>query len=362
VVGLAYGRQGFNKGVSYMKAFRFYGQRDGKIEDVVKPVAGEGELLLKVTQAGICQTQISEFIEGPYIINKDPHPITGRCLPLIPGHEFGGIVESVGPGADESWIGINAALMPARVCGKCVSCQAGNLALCDVLSYQGLLGEDGGFAEYAVINQSNAFKCERTELLSWVEPILCGIHQGMKIKKYTDASNILVLGCGPLGLSAAAILEKYFGMEVTLLDRLPGRLARAREAGFNAVGRDEIKGQFDVVIDNAGSNHTDTNGGFIEAFDHLKKSGSLVLVGTYFHPVSVVPMAVLVVSERNIIPSFSYDARDVKVLDEVISSLEKVDFKMLNTDIHINDILDEGYYRAEVDKDSFTRLVISRFD
>jgi len=89
-----------------MKALFYYDQRDVRLEQIEIPEPNENQVLLKVLDVGLCQTQINEFIEGPFIINKDKHKITGKAIPLIVGHEFGGIIEKIGKNIkDDSLIG-----------------------------------------------------------------------------------------------------------------------------------------------------------------------------------------------------------------------------------------------------------------
>ncbi|MFZ9887810.1 MAG: zinc-dependent alcohol dehydrogenase [Myxococcota bacterium] len=345
-----------------MKAFVYHGQRDGRLEEVPTPVPGPGQVKLRITDAGICQTQIDEFMEGPYIINRAPHPLTGKALPLIPGHEVGGIVEQLGPGVDTRWLGKQVGFLPAKTCGDCRFCRAGEIALCDQLAYFGLLGGDGGFAEYMVCDTNMIFECSRRELLSYVEPLACSIHQGNKIKRFGRSNNVLILGAGALGVSAAAVFSKHFGFEVTITDPLPNRLERCAKAGFITASREQLRDRrFDVVVELAGSNHTNTEGAFIEAFDYLHKGGSLFLVGTYFHPLKLVPMASLIVPEKNVIPCFAYHQEDVDQLSAAMDAIKDIDFEIFNDYLPFEKILDEGYFRAEVDKDSFTRLVL-RFE
>lgn len=77
-----------------MKALVYYGNRDIRLEEVLQPEPGADELLIKVTDAGLCQTLVNEFVEGPFIINTGTNPMTGRAIPLIAGHEFGGVVNA----------------------------------------------------------------------------------------------------------------------------------------------------------------------------------------------------------------------------------------------------------------------------
>lgn len=241
-----------------MLALRFYNQRDIRLEKLPKPKPKKEEVLIKVTQAGISQTQINEFIEGPFFINKEPHPLTGKAIPLIPCQEYGGIIEDVGKGVDRSLIGKQVAVLPLISCGKCEHCLKGKENLCEKMAYHGLLGLDGGFAEYSVVNVKNIFPVEKEELLTFIEPILVGmntfdIYRHYNGKEDFKEKKILILGAGPVGISVGAVWRDYVKADVVINDILSYRMKKAKEVGFRTVEKKELKkNSFDIVIDAAG--------------------------------------------------------------------------------------------------------------
>ena len=149
-----------------MLALRFYGRRDIRLEKMEKPKLQKDEVLIRVIAAGISQTQINEFVEGPFIINKEIHPLTKKAIPLVPSQEFGGIVEEVGEDVDRSWLGKMVAVLPLVTCKKCKSCKEKRENLCENVAYYGLLGLDGGFSEYCAVKSENIFEVKKENL--WV--------------------------------------------------------------------------------------------------------------------------------------------------------------------------------------------------
>ncbi|WP_457623209.1 alcohol dehydrogenase catalytic domain-containing protein, partial [Persephonella sp.] len=241
-----------------MLALRFYNKRDVRLENLPKPEPSENEVLIKVTQSGISQTQINEFIEGPFFINKDPHPLTGKSIPLIPCQEYGGIIEDVGKKVPKSLIGKQVAVLPLKSCGRCKYCKKGKENLCEKMAYHGLLGLDGGFAEYSVVHVNNIFLVEKEELLTFIEPLLVGlntfdIYRTISKKKSFKREKVLILGAGPVGLSVASVWKDYVKADVSINDILAFRHKKAKELGLKTVDKGEIKkNSFDVVIDAAG--------------------------------------------------------------------------------------------------------------
>lgn len=340
-----------------MKALHYYGQRDIRIEDIPVPELKDNQLLIRVTDVGLCQTQVNEFVEGPFIINTDEHPRTKKKSPFVVGHEYGGVIKELGDKVkDKTLLNKQVAVLPLSPCNECDYCKRGRLNCCEALVYYGLVGEHGGLAEYSVVNEENVYPVEDASLLTFIEPLLCGINCGLKLKQLESTDKILVLGVGAIGVAVASVLKNYFKLDVVVNDQLENRLETARKAGFKTLDKTALCPEYDVVIDVAGSDTTSVETAFIEGFDYLKKGGTLVSIGTYFHPVSIVPCN-LTFNEFNVLSSFSYTKECIDILPKVLDTLD-TDFSLFIEEVAFENVIEEGYYRAEVDRDSFTRLVI----
>jgi (R,R)-butanediol dehydrogenase / meso-butanediol dehydrogenase / diacetyl reductase len=95
-----------------MRAARYHGVRDVRIEELPDPTPGEGQVLLRVAHNGICGSDLHEYYSAPTFIPTEPHPQTGVCAPFVLGHEFSGTVTAVGTGVDEAMVGRNVAARP----------------------------------------------------------------------------------------------------------------------------------------------------------------------------------------------------------------------------------------------------------
>jgi (R,R)-butanediol dehydrogenase / meso-butanediol dehydrogenase / diacetyl reductase len=134
-----------------MRAARWHGHEDVRVEDVPVPRAGPGELLLKVSWSGICGSGVDEYLHGPVIIpTETPNGLTGRIAPLVLGNEFVGSVAAIGEGVAQFGVGERVAPEPVLFCGLCFYCRRHDYALCVNWAMLGLHG-DGGLAEYAVV-------------------------------------------------------------------------------------------------------------------------------------------------------------------------------------------------------------------
>jgi Alcohol dehydrogenase GroES-like domain/Alcohol dehydrogenase GroES-associated len=85
------------QGTLVMKAVRWHGRRDIRVETVPDPTPGPREVVLRVEWCGICGTDVEEYLTGPHWIPTErPNPLTGARAPLTLGHEFAGEVVAVG--------------------------------------------------------------------------------------------------------------------------------------------------------------------------------------------------------------------------------------------------------------------------
>ena len=283
--------------------------------------------------------------------------MTSLAIPLVMGHQFGGVVETVGENVSTDIIARQAAVMPLLSCGICEFCHSGRENLCDQFAYYGLLGADGGFAQYAAVKKENIIFTENSSILTFMEPILVGIHAASKIGEWLSTDRVLILGAGAIGIALAAVLRDIYGANVFVYDILPNRLRTTASAGFQVIRKEDLSSaRFGIVFDCAGSDPMSQDAALIQGFDLVEKGGVLVGLGSYFHPLPVTPIKWLL-SETTIINSFAYDSGDVARLPEILEKLQ-VDFSLFCDSVQLDNIIEDGFYRSEIDKDSFTRLVV----
>ena len=96
-----------------MRAARFHGREDIRLEEVPEPDPGPGEVKLRVLYAGICGTDVHEYYNGPlFTPGTVPHPLSGVTNPVILGHEMSGEVVEVGSGVTGVNVGDLVAVEP----------------------------------------------------------------------------------------------------------------------------------------------------------------------------------------------------------------------------------------------------------
>lgn len=241
-----------------MKAGVLHAREDLRFEDIEKPVATEGKVLVKVKYTGICGSDIPR-------VNGD----ACHFFPNILGHEFSGTVEEVGEGVTSVKPGDRVAGIPLLPCMKCDDCQKGNYSLCKHYSFVGSR-EFGSFAEYVVVPEKNVVKFDDEvsfEQGAFFEPATVALH-GLQRVPYEGGKTVAILGGGTIGMFVMQWAKIFGAREAVVFDIEPTRLELGKRlgatAGINTLDADFMdqamkltdgKG-FDYVFETAGNTIT----------------------------------------------------------------------------------------------------------
>ena len=270
-----------------MKALR-YENGELKLAEVEAPRGESREAVVRVTLAGVCNTDV-EIVRG----------YAGFEGTL--GHEFVGVVESA-PDAPQ--------LLGRRVvgeinagCGRCELCAAGDARHCPQRTVLGIVGRDGAFAEFLRLPLVNLLpvpdEIEDARAV-FAEPLAaaCGILERVEI---TGDMRVAVIGDGKLGLLCAQAVKALTAASVTLIGRHENKLDIARARGVETTRleelRDDLAQTFDVVVEASGA-----ASGFALAVRLTRPRGTLVLKST-FHGATEIDAARIVVEEISIVGS-----------------------------------------------------------
>ena len=183
-----------------MRAARFHGRADIRIEDVDVPsLAMSDEVLVEVLFCGICGTDLHEYSVGPIVTPVTPHPLTGVTIPQTLGHEFSARVVEIGSEVTDVAVGDRVAIMPAIVCGKCYFCRRGLGHLCVKFACTGLSAETGGLAQYAVLKdyQVSALPDSMSDAEGAVVEPACVAAYGIDRAGVRGGDVVLVTGARP---------------------------------------------------------------------------------------------------------------------------------------------------------------------
>jgi len=245
-----------------MLVAKYYKNDDVRIEEMTKPVIGQGEILVKVVASGICGTDVMEW----YRIKKAPR---------ILGHEIAGnIVESK---TDRYKVGDRVFVSHHVPCDECKYCLAGDHTACDTL--HGGNYDPGGYSEYVRVPAINVEK--GVYLLpknvsyvegTMIEPLACVV-RAHRIIGVGKSQTVLILGSGVSGLMNIE-LAKLSGAYVIATDIDEYRLKKAKEFGADEVihASQKIDRKADKVIICTGAQKA-----VGQAFECIDKKGTILL-------------------------------------------------------------------------------------
>jgi L-iditol 2-dehydrogenase len=213
-----------------MRAARLYGVRDLRLEEIPRPTAGPGEVLLRVASVGICGSDVHYYLEGSIgdqVISE----------PLVLGHEFSARVTEPGGAAGRLTAGQLVTVDPAIPCGRCESCEQGHPNLCPTIRFRGSPGIDGACAEYIAMPAENCFPLP--EELSADEGVLLetlgiAIHS-VDLSSLRPGQTVAILGAGPIGLLTAAVVKVAGAAEIYMTEPLEYRRQFALDYAADAV-------------------------------------------------------------------------------------------------------------------------------
>ncbi|MEG6584360.1 zinc-binding dehydrogenase [Dendrosporobacter sp. 1207_IL3150] len=246
---------------------------------VAIPHCGPRDVLIRVKAAALCGTDLhicdwNSWAQGANI-----------KLPLILGHECCGDVEAIGSDITTVKVGDKVASETHIPCGRCYQCFNGQQHICSNLKLFGI-HMNGCFAEYAIIPEIGARKIPTAipyELGAVMEPLGTALRAVHEAK--VSGANVVVIGCGPIGLFAVASAAALGAATITATDISESRLETARRMGaqvtLNALQADipkvimeKISAGVDVIIEASGNAQA-----YEQSFHFLRKGGRMVLIG-----------------------------------------------------------------------------------
>ena len=214
-------------------------------KEIDKPSCPRGWAIIRVKAAGICSSDIDRiFYKGTY------------HFPTIPGHEFSGIVESVGDEKDDSLIGKRVGIFPLIPCKECSQCKDKHYEMCINYDYLGSR-RDGGFAELVAVPIWNIIEIPESMpfvIAAMLEPISVARH-AIECGKIEKGNSVGIIGSGMIAISAAQWAYAMGAKDVTIIGRTDSKRKLIENCGINYLvcnDADHVN-QFDMVLEAVGS-------------------------------------------------------------------------------------------------------------
>ncbi|HEX2158957.1 MAG TPA: alcohol dehydrogenase catalytic domain-containing protein [Actinomycetes bacterium] len=259
-----------------MLALLVTGPGSAAVTDLPEPVPGPGEVVVSVAAAGICGSDL-ELLDGR-------RPAAYVSYPVVPGHEWAGRVEAVGPQVRDLAPGDPVVAEGLRACGACDRCAEGRTNLCAAGYAETGFTHPGALAERLIVPARLVHRLPADRPLepaALLEPAACVASGLLEAGMPLPGMRVAVVGDGPLGLLALLLLQTASPAELVLVGGRPARSALGPHCGATRVvaaedqeGLDALAGRFDAVVE-----ATNDPAGAAAALALLRRGGTAVLLG-----------------------------------------------------------------------------------
>ena len=304
-----------------MKAITVYGPRDARMETVPKPEATGDMVVAKVCRTGVCATDVSIYTGESSFVRSGEIKYPCRF-----GHEWAGIVESVGPDVKNFKPGDRVYADNFVTCGVCEACKKGDYSGCRSTRSVGTVNAwDGCYAEYMQMPERHVYRLP--DELSMDEGALiepAGIaYDAFRGVTLTPKDTVVVFGTGAIGM-VAVWLAKYYGAgEVILVGRTDEKLKIGLQIGADHVinGRNEDavakikelslgKKGADLVVETSGSASA-----LRDSIACTAKYSRISVVSFYEKNVDDLPIDALVLGHKSLVGAAGRDGNSPEVCE-----------------------------------------------
>ena len=263
-----------------MKTYLLYGSKDIRLSEKSIPETGDEQVLIKPKFTGICGSDVHYFQHG-YCGNFVPK------RPFALGHEFAGVIYSIGSNVKGLKVGDEVAVDPSMPCGGCKHCRSGHYNLCLSMRYFGSAScdphIDGAMGQFVIAPATNCYVLPAGISMaqaSLLEPLCVAMHAVKQVDQIAGTS-ILITGGGPIGQLILRVVRAFGAHRVTVSDVNEFARDFSLKSGANMVVNPldenawESINSFDIVFEASGVPSALASGLRV-----TRRGGSVVLVGT----------------------------------------------------------------------------------
>ncbi len=207
-----------------MKAIRYYGPKDVRLDEIAVPEINKEELLIKVDACAVCGSDLKAFNVG----NPRLHP------PIVMGHEFTGIITEVGENTTGFELGDRIVMSTSISCGECLYCKKGWSNLCVNLAPMGF-SFNGGMADYTVIparalKNGHVVKVPASlkhDFAALAEPLSCAVNS-LEQCDIQKGDTVLIMGAGPMAILNACVARQLGAGKIIMTELNQARIDQAK--------------------------------------------------------------------------------------------------------------------------------------
>lgn len=337
-----------------MKAARYYGKHDLRIEETTAPPQpGHGEVLVAPTFCGICGTDLHEFESGPIFTPQKPNAYSGALLPQILGHEFAGRVVAIGPGVEAIKVNDRVSIQPQigprhDYYGQRNLCFLGPKA-----SVVGLSWPWGGMGELALVKEYNCIPMPdyiSDQEGALIEPAAVAVH-AVDRSGLVPGGSILITGGGPIGALTVLAARAAGATRIILSEPNPNRRQKVADIAPGIVTLDPSEPDFqekihahteqgigvDAAIECAGSPRA-----LQSCIDAVRPQGTVVMVGLMGVPAEISPFD-LIMRDITLRGSLNYPLNVWPRVFEMIHSGVFPVQKVVDAEISLDGVVTDGF-------------------
>ncbi|MBT8248842.1 MAG: alcohol dehydrogenase catalytic domain-containing protein [Acidimicrobiia bacterium] len=350
-----------------MKAARFYGAKDIRVEEIDPPgEPGPGEVLIAPSWCGICGTDLHEYIAGPIVTPAHPHPLTAARLPQVLGHEYSGTVVAVGPDVTHVKEGDRIAGMPLISCMHCYHCVRGDQHLCQTMACTGLSYQWGALADLAMVPgyQLSVLPDDLTmQQGALLEPAAVAVY-AVERGRVHAGDTVLIAGLGPIGALAAMAARALGAGQVLAVEPNENRASRAGHFGVDKVlaADDGLTESILKLTGGIGADATiecsGTEAGLNVCVDAVRAKGVVVQAGLHTGRASVDPMA-WCLKDLTIEATWAYPTHVWPRVARLVATGRLPVERVVTSEIGVDDVVKDGFDRLVDPNGTETKVLVS---
>ncbi len=321
------------------------------LEDVERPKPDAGQVLVRVTNTGVCGTDLKIF-DGAVPVK----------YPLIMGHEVvGQVVEG---GNDRVRSGDRVIVDPCLCCGMCVNCRAGQTSLC---RWGGLVGRDsnGGFAEYLLAPLTHVYRLPES-VGSQKAPLIQILTTCVHAQRFVNifaAQSLVVLGLGVAGQLHVQLAKARGAKPLIGITRSAFKRKLAEQLGCDitfASGAEALRGVLDATNGDGADVIIESTGKLpviAEAISMVRPGGSIVLFGVSTATEGKLPFYQLYYKELALYSSRAAKGEDFPAsIDLVAKGMVKLD-PLVTHLLPLSD-LSKAIQMLDADEDARMKIIL----
>ncbi|AKK27856.1 MULTISPECIES: 2,3-butanediol dehydrogenase [Mycobacteriaceae] len=339
-----------------MRAAVYHGREEVRIEEVRDPSPAPGEVVIEIARAGICGTDLHEYLAGPM------HASPG----VIMGHEYSGTVVATGSQVDRLAEGDRVCGVGVFGCGRCGPCEQGAEALCVDVGFIGF-AVNGALARYAALPAKALFPIP--EEISFaqaavVEPIASAYH-AVRRSRLAAGETVFIAGAGPIGLALVQFALAVGASQVIVSEVSASRRAAAQQIGATCVIDPLAEDPLEVVATSTTGHGIDVSfdaAGVQPALDValavLRPRGRLIVVAIWEGPAGI-DINRNVMREAQIGFSFCYEAQwQVPEILDLIATGAINPSDLITDELPLDAVVSRGFEELRANRDAHIKILI----